>query len=163
MTEIFVDCNVNANYEVSNLGRLRNKRRNIFLKGHTPPDGYLRYKINNIYYTAGRIIYQSFNPLINIDDFDISYKDSNPANLKLDNLRATTRQESTGKQKVRHNNKLNTKNIRSKPNKNGTISYYVEITRAPVKIRKTFYTYGEALLYRNEKIAEIWGDFGNIQ
>jgi len=163
MTEIFINCNINANYEVSNLGRLRNKKTNRFLNGYTPQNGYIRFKINNTYYTAGRVIYQSFNPLINIDNFDISYIDNNPKNLKLDNLRTTTRQESTGNQTTRHTNKLNTKNIHTTTRKDRTIKYRVEIRREPVKICKVFYTYNEAVSFRDAKINEIWGEFGNNQ
>lgn len=161
--EIFINCCLNDNYEVSNKGRLRNKKTNDFLDGYTPANGYLRFKIkangNFKYYTASRVIYQSFNINENIDNLDIDHIDRDKANNKLNNLRPTTRQQNTGNQKVRHNNKLNLKNIH-KTEKNGNIRFIVEIRKEPYKICKTFNELEDAIIYRDQKINEIWGIYG---
>jgi len=158
--EIFINCHLNDNYEVSNKGRLRNKKTNQFLNGFIPPCGYLRFKINNLYYTASRVIYQSFNLNQNIDALDIDHIDRNKLNNRLDNLRPTTRQQNTGNQQARNTNKLNLKNIHLKTLKTGNIRYIVELRKEPLKICKCFLTLEEAILYRDLKIIEIWGEFG---
>ena len=161
--EVFINCCVNDNYLVSSLGRLKNKKTNKFLDGYTPQTGYLRFKLNNIYYTASRIIYKSFNLNENIEGFDIDHIDQDKSNNKLNNLRKCTREENTGNQSHRTTNKLNIKNIHQYE-KRGKNIYRVEIRRAKdnIKICKEFLTLGEALLYRNEKIFEIWGIYARL-
>jgi hypothetical protein len=161
VVERWAVCCVNDNYEVSDLGRLRNKKTNYILKPSENKHNYMRYKINNIYATASRLIYKSFNPNINIDGLDIDIIDNNKANLKLNNLRPATRQQSTANQTVRACNKSQYKNIVIKQLKDGRASHRVFLYKGNIRICKIFYTLEEALNFRDNKINELFGEFGN--
>ena len=161
--EKFINCFINPElYEASNAGRIRNKKTGRILNGGASKEGYIRINLKNNdnqynKYTLSRIIYKSFYPLTDINNKDIDHINHDKANNNLNNLRPATRQENTANQTTRKKNKLQLKNITTYKLKDGTIKYKVEILKSPLKICKTFTTEAEAILYRNEKNAELWG------
>jgi len=161
VVERWAVCCVNENYEVSDLGRLRNKKNNYILTPRPNKHNYMRYKINGIYATASRLIFKSFNPNINIDGLDIDIINNDKSDIRLINLRPATRQQSTANQTVRSNNKSQYKNIVIKQLKDGRASHRVFLVKGNIRIREIFYSLDEALNFRDNKINELFGEFGN--
>jgi hypothetical protein len=155
--EIFVKCIVNNNYDVSNLGRVVNNRTGLFLNGHINHKGYRRIQFHKKTYFLGRVIYQSFNLNENLDGLEIDYINKNKLDNHLINLRMCTPQENKGNQSRRSNNKLGEKNISYHQN-----GYLVVIVKNPLRISKWFKTIDEAIIFRNAKIIEIYGEYASI-
>jgi hypothetical protein len=78
-------------YEVSNLGRLRNKKTQLIRKPSLDNDGYFKFNLSNkskqITITAHRLTYLSFNPKTPLS-LNIHHIDNNKTNNKLKNLGA---------------------------------------------------------------------------
>jgi len=145
MSGVFwVPCCENTNYEISNEGKLRNKKTNQILKGYTPPHGYIRYKINNIYYTASNVVYKS-HKLVNITG-DIIHLDHDKNNLNINNLMMVQRAEACHtlrqSQTIRCNNNTGHTNIY----KNNRGRFIVSVNRLK---SKSFLTLDEAIIYKN--------------
>lgn len=99
--ERWTDCYANEEWEVSDLGRVRNKKTKR-LMGSESPDGYLRVcSINEKGKTynsqLNRLVYFSFHPelLSNKDNIQIDHINGKRNDNKLDNLRALTNVENT--------------------------------------------------------------------
>lgn len=85
----------NTRYEVSNMGRIRNKRTNKILtanptKSHRRPQVWLwsDYFGATCQYTLARLVYYTFNPIDghSCDAPRVYHRDGNVMNCKLDNL-----------------------------------------------------------------------------
>ena len=165
VVERWAVCCLNSDYSASDLGRFKNNKTNQILTPQKGKTGYYRYKLkinNNFFYkTATRLIYQAFNPLDNIDDFDIDIINNNKDDLRLINLRKATRSDSCANQTVRACNKSQYKNIVIKKLKDGRESHRVHLLKGSIKITKIFYNLDEALNFRDSKINELFGEFGN--
>lgn len=85
------------NYEVSNLGQVRNKKTNRILKQAHQNSGYsivsLRRGGTTKTYAIHRLVMEAFNPRQDANKLDVNHKDWNKLNNKLDNLEWTTRSE----------------------------------------------------------------------
>lgn len=144
-------------YEVSNKGYFKNKKMNTILKGCMSKEGYLRVKIkikkedDFITYTAGRLVYKSFNILEDIKNYDIEYLNNDSTDLRLINLKKSTRTESSrhDKQKttIRINNNTGYTGIYATKKGNST-GFRVSIIKNGVKFCKRFKTIDEALIFR---------------
>ena len=91
--EEWVDVYNNDKFEVSNQGRVRNKKT---LQLHKISDAGKRYKkvsINNQNYLLHRLVLASFNPIEKWELYDVDHKDGNRANNKLENLQWATQEE----------------------------------------------------------------------
>jgi hypothetical protein len=77
-------------YSISNIGRIKNKITNKLLKTFITPYGYeaIVFSGRGKHYRAyiHRLVYKSFNPNMDISDYDIHHLDENPLNNCLDNL-----------------------------------------------------------------------------
>ena len=82
------------NYEVSNLGRIRNKKNYNILQG-TNKDGYIRVYIDKAYYLAHRIVLQSWKPNDNYNDMTVDHINGIRDDNRLENLQWATSQENT--------------------------------------------------------------------
>ena len=87
--EIWLTIKHNDNYENSNLGNVRSKKRNINLKPFTTSNNYLKVKLskNNkqIDYFVHRLVAQAFIP--NPNNYpEVNHKDENMQNNKVNNL-----------------------------------------------------------------------------
>lgn len=145
MIEEWKTIEINQNYEISNLGRIRNKRTNYILKPHTRPDGYCSVlvltgfkKYSRVY--IHRLVAKYFipNPL---NKPYINHKDFNPRNNCIDNLEWVTQSE---------NNLWSSERI-SKSAKNKIIkpSYREKMSKRQTKIREyPTYIYKTDNLYR---------------
>jgi len=87
----------NTRYEVSNMGRVRNKKSGKILttnptKSHRNPQVWLytEYFSATCQYTLAKIVYWTFNGVYPESAFALSkrinYRDGNPMNCKLENL-----------------------------------------------------------------------------
>lgn len=164
--EIFINCSINPElYDATSTGKILNKKTGRILNGGEGKQGYIRINLKNEdneynKYTLSRIIYKSFYPEIDINNKDIDHINHDKKDNNLNNLRPATRQENTANQTTRKKNKLQLKNITTYKLKNGTIKYKVEILKSPLKICKVFTSEADAVIFRNNKILELWGVFG---
>jgi hypothetical protein len=157
MSEIFINCFVNPCYEVSNLGRIRNKSTGVFLKGHLNNKGYRRVELNDKKkYFLGRIIYQSFNLNDDMDGLQIDYINQNKDDNKLINLRRCTFSENKGNMTQLINNKLGHKNITFHQN-----GYLCTIVKKPNRVSKWFKNLDDAINFRNMMIIQYYGVFAS--
>jgi len=151
------------NYKVSNFGNFKNVKTGYLLNGYTPPkSGYMRIKLKNknkdyVYYTASRVIYASFNPLENIEGFDVELIDGDKTNLKLNNLKKSTREESSRNEKQPlRSNTTEYKNICIAKTKSGRLVYSVELyKKGEPRQSKKFNNIGDALIFRDQRAEEL--------
>lgn len=82
-----VECG--DNYEISNLGRVRNSK-NKKIRKLKPNHGYLRVALtfNNKQkvYQVHRLVLMTFKPIKNFEIMQVNHIDENPSNNKLENL-----------------------------------------------------------------------------
>lgn len=97
--EIFKTIIAYPNYEVSNLGRVRNKNKGNILKWIDNGKGYQSVKIYNSSRPQGRrclvhrLVLSTFN---RIDiEMDVNHIDGNKTNNRLDNLEWVTKSDNT--------------------------------------------------------------------
>ena len=94
MNEIYKTIEEFPNYEVSNMGNIRNKKTKRILKPGKDAGGYLRV----VLYKNGkpstkkvhRLAMITFNPVENMDDLQVDHIDFNKQNNCLENLRWLT-------------------------------------------------------------------------
>ena len=81
-------------YQVSNLGRIRNKNTGKVLKPAYQPSGYtivcLRKDGKNNTEPVRRIVMNAFNPIDNSNKYDIIHIDNDKTNNTVDNLKWVT-------------------------------------------------------------------------
>ena len=94
-------------YQVSNLGRIRNKNTGKVLKPAYQPSGYtivcLRKDGKNNTEPVRRIVMNAFNPIDNSNKYDIIHIDNDKTNNNVDNLKWVTR-----KYNMANNNSVST-------------------------------------------------------
>lgn len=87
----------NDNYEVSNLGNVRNKKTQRLLKQSIQNSGYsivcLSNKGKQKTYTVHKLVMNAFDPRENYKELEVHHKDYNKLNNCLDNLEWTTKQQ----------------------------------------------------------------------
>jgi len=108
-----------SNYQVSNLGNVRNMRSGLVLKPRRQlmKSGYIRYEVNLALnggkqknYKIHRLVAQAFIP--NPENrTEIDHIDRNTANNFVSNLRWSTRSEQALNIRTRNDNQLGEKNI----------------------------------------------------
>lgn len=84
----------NGNYEVSNLGRLRNKKTKIIHKGCIK-NGYVFVSVDNYSYPLHRLILQTWQPIDNYEEMTVDHINGIRTDNKLENLRWATSEENT--------------------------------------------------------------------
>lgn len=86
--EEWIDCFCSSNYEVSNFGRVRNKKTHYQSFGNNPKnnDGYISISIDGEYQLLHRVVLQSWNPIKDYQSFTVEHLDGNRSNNRLDNL-----------------------------------------------------------------------------
>ena len=84
-----------ANYEVSNLGRLRNKITKIIHKGTIQKNGYVVVSVNNQNYRLHRLVLQTWCPNEDYEELTVDHINGNRSDNRLENLRWATREENT--------------------------------------------------------------------
>lgn len=97
MSETWKVIHLNTNYEVSNLGRVRNKK-GLLLKPQKTEKGYLRVDLSKDgktkHYKVHRLVASAFIPNKN-NLPQINHKDENKQNNRVDNLEWCTHKENT--------------------------------------------------------------------
>lgn len=84
-----------ANYEVSNLGRLRNKITKVITKGTITKNGYVVVSVNNQNYRLHRLVLQTWCPNEDYEELTVDHINGNRSDNRLENLRWATREENT--------------------------------------------------------------------
>ena len=85
----------NNGYEVSNLGRLRNKKTKVIAKGTIQKNGYVVVSVNNQNYRLHRLVLQTWCPNEDYEELTVDHINGNRSDNRLENLRWATREENT--------------------------------------------------------------------
>ena len=149
-----------SNYSLDkNTKQVYNTKYNRYLKPYLS-QGYYDIKLcENRYlkrFRLHRLIYQAYYPDIDISNLYIDHIDTNKTNNNIENLRHCSKSENNCNVKVRKSN-LSTgiKNI-SLTKKN---YYQVIISKNKKRYCKYFKILEEAILWRDNKLIELHGDF----
>ena len=132
-----------------------------YLKTQLDKDGYylvyLYNEIKNSNYRLHRIVYSAHNPTEDISLLQIDHIDNNKTNNNIDNLRTATNSQNSANTKTQKNNKLGYKNIsRTKSN-----TFSITIEKNKITYNKTLLTLEEAIIWRDNKQKELFGEFAN--
>ena len=159
---VFVKCFFNENYSVYDNGDLKNDKTGHILarvKNTGNDNKYIRYKLNNRYYMASHVVFKSFNPTININ-MDLEYLDGDKDNISLNNLKLSTRAETTRNKKQaltsRRNNQLNEHHIYKGGKDKHLFIVSMTSNYNNNKIYKSFSTLEEAIIYRDEILETLY-------
>ena len=93
--EKWITCCVDVDYEVSNLGRFRNKQSKIIYEGTIANSGYQKVFIHSRPFLLHRLIMQSFNPIKNPDTWTVDHINGIRTENRLENLRWASGEENT--------------------------------------------------------------------
>lgn len=93
--EEWIECYLSKQYEVSNLGRVRNRKTKIIQKGTINSEGYHIVSIGNKNYRTHRVILQSWDPRINFEDLTVDHINGKRADNRLENLRWISMEDNT--------------------------------------------------------------------
>jgi len=151
------------NYSLDkNTNQVYNTKYNRYLKSHSHSKGYYLIKLytNNIpdYFLLHRLIYQVYNPDIDITNLQIDHIDNNKTNNNIDNLRQCNSSENNCNKKTTITNKSGFKNI-SETRYN---TYGVQIRKNKIAYYKSFKKLEDAIEWRDLKLKEIHGNFANL-
>ena len=91
--EIWVDCYLDNNYAVSNLGRVLFKPTNRLNIGHIDKSGYRIVSVNWNNYRLHRLILQSFNPRKDFETLTVDHINGIRDDNRLENLRWAENEE----------------------------------------------------------------------
>ena len=96
----------NNNYEVSNLGRLRNKKTKIIAKGSIKKNGYVQVSVDNQNYRLHRLVLQTWCPNEDYEELTVDHINGNRSDNRLENLRWATQEENNAYMLI-HRGELN--------------------------------------------------------
>lgn len=82
----------NANYEISNFGRLRNARTKIIQKGCLKK-GYIIVSVDNQNYLLHRLVLQTWQPNENFEELTVDHINGIKTDNRIENLRWAEREE----------------------------------------------------------------------
>jgi len=151
------------NFPKYKLNKKTNKVFNLknikYMKTHLDKDGYVVITLNNEIkdrpYGLHRIVYSAHNPTEDISLFQIDHINCDKTNNNIDNLRTATNSQNQMNTKTPKNNKLGYKNIRE--TKYNTFSITIEKNKKVY--RNTCPTLEEAIIWRDNKRTELFGEF----
>ena len=130
--EEFVDIYGFSGYEVSNYGKIKNKKTGKILKENPNEKGYMKVNLmkDNRSYTrrVHKLVCEHFNPNPGHKP-KVDHEDCNKSNNRADNLRWCTHQENIDF----YNEKFRVYKL-PKPSKYGTIGDMVKATGKPVRV-----------------------------
>jgi len=136
--------------------------RNRYLKSNLTNRGYYYIDLcknsKRKRFLFHRLIYQVYNPNIDITNLEIDHIDNNQLNNNIENLRHCNRSENICNTKVHKNNLLGIKNIYLTP----CDTYSVKIEKNKKTYNKNFKTLEEAIEYRDNKLIELHNEFHNL-
>lgn len=145
--EIYKDVDgYNGDYQVSNYGNVKSKKRKIhkILILNKDKFGYLRIQLNSKYKLVHRLVAETFIAKIP-NGYVVNHLDSNPQNNKLSNLQICTQAEN-----VRHTHKLGRAKM---PDNSGQRNGMSKLTIEDVRLIRTL----ADIKIPQKKIAEMFG------
>ena len=77
---------MNKSYEVSNLGRLRNKHNKVIQKGNVNKNGYVDVSIEGQKYCLHRLVLQTWKPIDNFEEMTVDHVNGIRTDNKIENL-----------------------------------------------------------------------------
>lgn len=152
--EVFKTIEIATNYEVSNLGRIRNKKTGRILKQSFVTKGYLSTCITMNKYNRGisvkvhRIVAETF--IGNKIGHVIDHHDNDKANNNINNLSYVTNRYNIVKQKLNSKNGFIRKN-----NKQKNITYTTEYRKDNKKFNFTATTEIECVIHYCKEMTTI--------
>ncbi len=154
----------NEDYEVSNLGNVRNNKTGKILKSHVGTTGYYGLQL---YLSTGRKMFKvhrlvaiAFLPNQEENRTCVDHIDNNRLNNNLANLRWATHQENSRNMKLNSKNLLGVKGVYFSKTKKKYIS---EIKIDGIKTYiGSFENLEDAKKARINKVNEIFGNFKNV-
>ena len=118
---------------------------------------YLCNEIKDRPYGLHRIVYSAHNPTEDISLLHIDHINCDKTNNNIDNLRTATASQNCANTKTPKNNTLGYKNIsRTKYN-----TFSITIKKNKKIYKKNLPTLEEAIIWRDNKQKELFGDFAN--
>ena len=119
---------------------------------------YLYNEIKHRPYVLHRIIYSAHNPTEDISLLQIDHINCDKTNNNIDNLRTATNSQNQHNKPTQKNNTLGYKNIReTKYN-----TFRITIEKNKKTYNKTLPTLEEAIIWRDNKRTELFGEFANL-
>lgn len=91
--EVWITTYCEKNFEVSNLGRVRNKITKQLHHASDSGEGYLQVSILNHNYRIHRLVLQSFHPIDNLDLYTVDHINGIRSDNNLTNLRWLSNEE----------------------------------------------------------------------
>lgn len=93
--EIWIDTYFSFDYEVSNLGRLRNKKTKMLHNGTINESGYHVVSVQKQNYQMHRIVLQSFSPNPDFENLTVDHINGKRSDNRLENLEWCTGEDNT--------------------------------------------------------------------
>ena len=159
--EDFVDIDNYENYKLNlKTNKVINKNTGKCIKNSLTKFGYYKVrlyknrKMKN--FQLHRLIFQAYNPSIDIIGSDIDHINQNKLDNNINNLRIATKSQNKYNSKVYKNNiSTGIKNIY----KNKSNTFTINIKKDKKNYSKSFKTLEEAIEHRDLKLAEMHGEF----
>ena len=162
LMELYRIITGHENYEVSNLGNVRNKKNGNLLTGSMDHGGYRLVSLNSLQHRVHRLVAIAFikNPLDKpIVDHINNVRDDN----RVCNLRWATNPNNGGNQKLSKNNTSGFKGVRySMESEMYCVNFPYNEELNQSRSCECFYRIDDAIIYRVEQMILRYGEFVNV-
>lgn len=152
MEEIWKPLKFNKNYEVSNFGNVRNKKKQILSPGCTSK-GYLVVCISGKSYNIHRLVAITFKPTPNFKNLVVNHIDCNKLNNNINNLEWCTQKYNIF-HSIKNNNHYNFSDYDREKSKNNRLNARRKKVIC-IETKEIFISISEAARAKNIKVQNI--------